>query len=271
MSESEPEADSSDVQCPTCDETFPTEHGLKCHHTHVHGESLVRETDSCAQCGAEVEYLPSIYEAKNRFCNDDCWGEFLNEGVEAICKLCGECYSIPPSKEDETNFCSNECQNEWMRTSNKNRGKNHPNWNSIVIECTWCGDGFPRAPSSVNDHNFCSASCGREWRKDVFREENHPHWKGGNDGFYGPNWRAQRQKALERDNYACQACGMDADEHNDVYDMDIHVHHIVRKEAFRQDDGSLDFERANSRSNLATLCAKHHLQAERMAPLYPFA
>lgn len=142
----------------------------------------------------------------------------------------------------------------------------------VETECAWCGESLERHRVYIKkpERNFCNQQCSGKWKSENQTGEDNPVWKGGNDGFYGPNWRIQRQKALNRDNYACQACGMTDEAHRDRYGSGLHVHHIVRKEAFRRDDGSLDHECANELSNLATLCYEHHNQADRMAPLYPF-
>ncbi len=75
---------------------------------------------------------------------------------------------------------------------------------------------------------------------------------------YGPNWRKQREKALERDNYTCQVCG--ATQMETV----LHVHH---KRPFRdfsyvrgENDNYLD---ANELHNLVTLCPSCHRRAEQ--------
>jgi DEAD/DEAH box helicase domain-containing protein len=74
---------------------------------------------------------------------------------------------------------------------------------------------------------------------------------------YGPNWRQQREKALERDGYRCRMCGASGDE------ITLHVHH---KRPFREfsyvkgvNENYLD---ANKLENLVTLCPSCHRQAE---------
>lgn len=69
---------------------------------------------------------------------------------------------------------------------------------------------------------------------------------------YGPNWSKQRKKALERDNYACQICGSDSDEHS----QELSVHHIRPR---RQFDGNWE---QNRLENLITVCPRCHGKVE---------
>lgn len=75
---------------------------------------------------------------------------------------------------------------------------------------------------------------------------------------YGPNWQAQRQKALARDGYACQMCGVTQAE------QPLHVHHARPFRDFGyvpgQNENYLD---ANRVSNLITLCPTCHRRAEQ--------
>jgi len=57
---------------------------------------------------------------------------------------------------------------------------------------------------------------------------------------YPDNWDSIAQAVKKRDNYECQACG--------TSDVELHVHHIV----------PLSAGGTNARSNLLTLCDKHH-------------
>jgi len=85
-----------------------------------------------------------------------------------------------------------------------------------------------------------------------------PAWKGGYDPYYGPNWKEQRRKALDRDNGTCQGCGRTASDLGQRPD----VHHIT---PFREFD---DYEEANKLSNLVCLCRSCHGEWEGI-PLSP--
>lgn len=66
---------------------------------------------------------------------------------------------------------------------------------------------------------------------------------------YGTNWSKQRQKCLERDDYACRVCGTTQEE----VGRDLSVHHITPRREF---DGTP--REMNSLSNLVTLCPSCH-------------
>lgn len=67
---------------------------------------------------------------------------------------------------------------------------------------------------------------------------------------YGPTWRVQREKALERDHYICQVCGLSGSEKL------LHIHH---KTPFRKFSSAIT---ANSLDNLVTLCPACHRRVE---------
>lgn len=83
----------------------------------------------------------------------------------------------------------------------------------------------------------------------------------GRRDFRGLNWNEQRSKALIRDRFRCQNCGMSDSEHRERDDMfppnaGLHVHHIV---PFRTFDRA---EKANRVDNLVTLCFECHQEVE---------
>ena len=71
---------------------------------------------------------------------------------------------------------------------------------------------------------------------------------------YGPNWRAQRKLALERDDNKCRTCSATAM---------LHVHHIRPFKEYRYVRGRNEaYLEANQVDNLVTLCASCHRSAE---------
>ncbi len=75
---------------------------------------------------------------------------------------------------------------------------------------------------------------------------------------YGPNWREQRLKALERDGHRCRTCGATARP-----GLGLHVHHIRPFRDYRYERDKNDAYRvANKLDNLVTLCASCHRRAE---------
>jgi hypothetical protein len=74
---------------------------------------------------------------------------------------------------------------------------------------------------------------------------------------HGADWKEQRQRALERDEFECQNCGISNKEHHQQDSGGLHVHHIRKHRRF---DCA---KRANRISNLITLCRYCHSDYER--------
>jgi len=105
-----------------------------------------------------------------------------------------------------------------------------------------------------NWHNLVEISVFEVWEMPSGKD--HPAWSGGHDNYYGPNWKQNRKKALERDEYQCQACNMTQKEHATKYGQGLHVHHIIPQSNFD------DYEKQNALNNLITLCRKCHSKYE---------
>lgn len=89
----------------------------------------------------------------------------------------------------------------------------------------------------------------------------HPRIVHGRQHYRGENWEEQRSKALKRDGYRCQLCGLSNQEHRERDDMyppnaGLHVHHII---PFRECD---DADSANRLENLISLCYRCHRLTE---------
>ncbi len=83
---------------------------------------------------------------------------------------------------------------------------------------------------------------------------------------YGPNWQAQRRKALERDDYRCRMCGARAGaeaEGEMAGGPPLHVHHVRPFRDFGYLPGrNSNYKQANELDNLVTLCPSCHRRAE---------
>lgn len=171
--------------------------------------------------------------------------------VELECETCGDVFERGPWEVDESRFCSVDCYGEWLSTLT---GPDAPRWNGGKTElvCEQCGDTYKIDPNEAERSRFCSVSCMNVWMSESFVGENSPMWNGGAVEYYGPNWRSQRRKCLERDGYQCVICGRGVDELGQEPD----VHHI---EPFKQYESS---RLANRLSNLVTLCRSHHMSTE---------
>lgn len=208
----------SDIECPTCGKaTFYNNHGVRLHHSNAHNESIAGDKVTCEQCGDTTRVTPSkLNRGKNHFCDPKCRGEWFSENQV---------------------------------------GEDHHQYNRVEVECDWCGDTITRSPSQINDNlNFCNAEvCQAKWNSHNNRGKDHPNWQGGDSYIdYGSNWKPQRRKAKERDDYECQVCGMTKEEQG--YALD--VHHIVPIESYD------DPKDANRLQNLITLCRGHHRKYE---------
>jgi DEAD/DEAH box helicase domain-containing protein len=85
---------------------------------------------------------------------------------------------------------------------------------------------------------------------------------------YGPNWKSQRLRALDRDDHQCRMCG--ASDSEDLAGLEkparsvtLHVHHIRPFREFNYIPGQNEnYQEANQLDNLITLCPSCHRQAE---------
>ena len=83
-------------------------------------------------------------------------------------------------------------------------------------------------------------------------------WQGEALRDYGPNWKTQRQLALERDGFRCRHC-----EAEQPAGASHQVHHMRPFREFDYRPGRNDnYRAANDLSNLITLCPRCHRQAE---------
>lgn len=209
-----PAPETGEYDCPSCHRAFETEGGLRCHHTKVHGESLITNETSCEWCDDSFSYH-----------------------VER----------------DEGRFCSQDCYQAWLHQEHL-AGDDSPLANKVTRTCDECGEQFKRQESraKLNERDYCSHECYHE----NHTGEDAPNWKGGAVSYYGENWLPQRRKAILRDGYKCQDCGMSQESHLDTHKKDLEVHHIQPISTFE------DKTVANQLSNLITLCTKCHDERE---------
>tara|TARA_R110000851_G_scaffold126054_1_gene257253 strand:- start:147 stop:575 length:429 start_codon:yes stop_codon:yes gene_type:complete len=116
---------------------------------------------------------------------------------------------------------------------------------------------------SANSGKTCSQECyilnikTDPVRKDkigkAFTGKLHPNWQGGgkskDDRGFG--WKKIAAKIRKRDDYTCRDCGVSEDLNGRALD----VHHKI---PFSQDSS----KKANSSSNLVSLCRSCHIQAD---------
>ncbi|WP_425342206.1 HNH endonuclease [Halarchaeum rubridurum] len=95
-----------------------------------------------------------------------------------------------------------------------------------------------------------------------FSGEDSWNWTGGGSLNYGSNWLRQRERALRRDQYRCQECGITAPTYRAEAGRGLDVHHRTPLREFRAGD-TIDHEAGNDLSNLVALCRPCHRRAER--------
>jgi hypothetical protein len=74
---------------------------------------------------------------------------------------------------------------------------------------------------------------------------------------YGAYWDRQRERALERDGWVCQDCGLFDDEHRERHGYGLDVHHLEKAREFE------DRREAHELENLVALCRACHREWER--------
>ena len=205
--------------CPTCGTGYTNEHGLKLHHSREHDESIAKVDIYCERCG---EFYKEVYK-----CNADSYS------------VCDDCRP--------------QVKSERMSGENNPR---HGTAETVEFDCEYCGEHHVRN-QSASSTVFCDVEC-RDAYLHTQRGEDHPMWNGGKDGYYGPDWPEQRRKALERDNYRCQACG----ESNEETSIALNAHHIQPYKSFDTD------AEANKVDNLVCLCISCHRKWEGL-PVKP--
>jgi len=201
----------------------------------------------CKRCGDKIPYrkddYPKRYRSK-KFCSKECAGKYnapkKGEHLTTVtCSQCGKEIEIADSKVKDNNFCSRKCHNEYKKTAR-------------YIECDNCGKEFREYLSKIkkHDYHFCSMKC----RNEGYAGKRVYTWKGGvRSHWRGENWQEIREKALERDDYICQDCGLTNQESLEKYDTTLQVHHIIPYSETQN----------NSLDNLVSLCVSCHMRRER--------
>jgi 5-methylcytosine-specific restriction endonuclease McrA len=208
------------------------------------------KTLHCTTCGLQLDIV--IYRIEESvYCSLTCRdARFVGDHakyikqirqVELTCAHCSAVFYREPSraKYGRGKHCSKDCQYAARRAQPKA---------VTTRSCIGCGATFQVQTCKIGARGcgkYCNRACRDEHRTGV----NHPQYLNGQaQERRGPNWHAQRRKALKRDNSTCQHC------HN----PGCHVHHI---KPFRH-YGLDRYKEANRLSNLIVLCDKCHRTEE---------
>lgn len=249
--------------CPACNESFDTRRGLGVHHSIVHDERLPNR--ECAECGTAF-----YSEYSKKYCTDECRDRAVSyEGEDnsnyrggkksTTCELCGEAFEYYPCAK-LGKFCSRCVEKASWRTAPRLEGEENPRWNGgkLTLSCDVCGVTVERHPSAVNgEATLCSRDCLNDWLSESFTGDGHPNWCGGGNEAYGSGWNPVRKRALERDDYACIVCEIDAEELGRNPD----VHHLIPVRVFVESP-LLTIDDAHTLDNVVSLCPGCHRRAE---------
>ena len=211
------------------------------------------KTLQCELC--HQPFLVKPYrEAKAKYCSYECRDKAYAERVSSfkhqfkpqvmlICPHCQTSFMRHASRlqHGRGKYCSTACQ--YAAT------KARPKTNQVSLICVHCQQPFVKYHSHIAQQKgggkYCSRLC-----RDLHRAgTNHPQYlTGEGQEKRGPNWQAQRRKALRRDQRICQHCDADGTD----------VHHIVPFRLF----GLERYIEANRLTNLITLCEACHRKAD---------
>lgn len=182
-------------ECPTCEEVFATNGGMKVHHKHVHGESIAFVEVECGWCGDSITIKESILSmVENTFCKDK------------------------------------DCERQWR--TERYSGERNPVYDAVAVDCAWCGSPktVPRHKMELNERFFCHQDCQAEWQRANYNGQDHPNWRGGR-GLYdsirtqivSEKWEKTASRIRDRDGEMCQLCGETQSDRGRKFP----VHHII--------------------------------------------
>jgi len=238
--------------CDNCKQSFQTKRRINKHGLYFCSRQCRSEHGKipCVECG-KIFRPEHPKRGTNKFCSINCRDKYRLKNPLAgqyspqkyICHHCGKEFTRYVSTVRNRNqvFCNMECKIDWWK------GPNHTSYNSVDCVCEICGTPFIRENSKVekNGGKYCSKACFSQ--SQVLPSIN----------YYGPNWHEQRRKTRHRDKYHCKRCGKAEIDNGQRLD----VHHIVPFRVF----GLIDFQSANSLSNLISLCKHCHRAVEKIS------
>lgn len=223
---------------------------------------------TCPICGGTIVLSPGK-AARAVYCSRTCSGAARRATGERErwmrpCRTCGRLFYAPPSVRDSPTkaglYCSHACRPVrvgWsmspeqkaklsaLATGNRATGPRLPLLQRV---CRHCGTGFAVTRKGAR-RRFCMTACWYAYIRE--HPEEHPHWRGGVEPYYGPDWDEQARRARARDGHRCRDCGKR--QKRPLLD----VHHLMPRRAFKG-----DYLVANRLENLVTLCKACHARRE---------
>lgn len=170
----------------------------------------------------------------------------MNDTKIVECHRCGEEHEPRrlPIENPDRRFCSTECYIEW-----KNAGDG-----LMLVECSICGKETAVRRAGVADKlRVCGEGCLSQYHRENESRGDTPRSR----TYF---WKKQRERALKRDDYTCQRCGLGLDAARESGkhppEVGLHVHHIRPFRSFEEPKQAHDLE------NLRTLCFDCHMTVE---------
>jgi 5-methylcytosine-specific restriction endonuclease McrA len=235
---------------------------------------IARVDEVCTNCGIEFACQKSKADQNNTFCSTDCFHEFQRVNTQDLVddyKKTAMQLNETPGVDEITEHCRHGLDTFYRHFDSlielaDAAGVERPYRPTDQVECDGCGKQFKQRPQHRDQKfQFCERSCYLDWtrRGNQLSGPEHPQYKSETvRPNYGPNWRSQREKARERDDFTCQSCGMTKKEHLKKHGFAPHVHHIKPWNEFD------DHEERNKLSNLIVLCVSCHGTWEKL-PVNP--
>ena len=245
-------------------------------------------TIKCDWCEEEFYKKPSRIERSERdFCSLDCRNKWVSKNHNKMnsdvlkCPVCGEKFDshfarnghmVKHSEKHKKAMKKRDISGEngpfygkehsekvkekLSRLASKRTGKDNPFYGCEHSDETKKElSEFRKGKTWEEVMGEETARKAKKKRASHVKGEKNMNWKEGTcPGYYGPNWREQRRKALKRDNHTCQKCGKSKKE----LGIEPSVHHKVPFRNF----GVENYAEANKLSNLISLCRSCHDKIE---------
>ena len=233
----------------------------KCHSDYMRDKGS-REI-VCDFCNTKFRRVLGKINKTRNFCTLECKHEaFRNIPIakkkgfdeKLVCNFCKDVFyrkNYKTSSKSKSVYCSLDCLH-------KSQAKL-----DVECECGYCGKIMFKKPRDLKRNDgqgykknvYCNMECmGAHYSESkMFSGENSSTWLGGDISEYGRNWQHQRKKALKRDGYVCQDCGIHNDDFILKMGQGLSIHHI---KPFR--DFGEDWETANHIDNLISVCESCH-------------
>ena len=266
-----PRYNSKIVECDYCGKEFEKEKGEieksehnfcspECYHKWDSEQGTVEV--ECATCGKKFK-IPKCYKSKHNYCSRECYqnkpkeqhptyqGKPLKELARCVVKsLRSQKLGLERRGTEGDSVVESAKQNGCQKTGKERTlqtGREKPlkeSAKSVVKSSRFQRHGSEKKEIEVG-------FVARNVEVNGIVGENHPQWKGGTSFLpYPPDWKEKRRKALERDNYTCQKCGLTNKESLEKFGEELSVHHK-------------NGDKFDSRlENLVTLCRSCHQAVE---------